>query len=324
MNKLKKMNKYTILFLSEIFNISAGRLQKPVKEGISDAHSKTLIALEKSHSDLAAKNINIDWLDVGCGNGRCLDILDTTANNKNVRYIGIDPTYEFYSATERAKKYGVNFEFETLPAENIIYEKKFDLISAILLLHEIDPRNLPLVLVNLMRALKDEGILVISDFQEPFELEKDIIYWTSDEIEFVLKNIFINANADFSVIPSSENPREFSFYAGIIKKSEINYRGFKDFTDNYEDFLNYKQYKMRIYKTLLKTQVRTGMMKISDTFTGNTLEESELERLLSNIELDCIIKGYKAALLTRYIDCISKINKDFLKSKISYIRDNSK
>jgi ubiquinone/menaquinone biosynthesis C-methylase UbiE len=38
---------------------------------------------------------NINWLDMGCGDGRCLEVLDDIQDRGNIYYHGIDISHKF-------------------------------------------------------------------------------------------------------------------------------------------------------------------------------------------------------------------------------------
>lgn len=47
---------------------------------------------------------------------------------------------------------------------------------------------LPYLLRNMLRSIKKEGTIVISDFEKPFEQERDTVTWNSTDIEMLLGN----------------------------------------------------------------------------------------------------------------------------------------
>jgi SAM-dependent methyltransferase len=310
--KTKKKNKFWKFFITEFYGLSAKRVQKDGQEGKSEADSKTLVPLKDKLSDLVASSREeIRWLDVGCGNGRCLEILDEIKERDNIFYHGVDSVYNLDVAAKKAESYGIKSYLERLYAESLNFESKYDLISSILLLHEADPLKLPHILRNLIKALKDNGELIISDFQEPYELEENIVVWSSEDIKFVLDNICVDARADFFTVPSDEYPSEFLFYFAFIKKSSINDSGFDEFFNNYDNFLTTKKDKLATERDSLRRQMNIRVNEILGKNNTPTMEE--LEDVEEIIEEEYVIKGFKAYLLTRQIEFLENKLKEFSK-----------
>lgn len=307
-----KKNKFIPFFLSEARSSSAQCMQKIGKDGRSESDSKTLQPLKEELIRLIESDKEIAWLDIGCGYGRCLEVLDKIEKRNNIFYHGIDSNENLYAVAEKAKAYGIKNSIERQFAENLTFVNKYDLISAILFFHEVDPLKLPHILMNLLKALKDDGILVVSDFQEPSELEPGVIFWKKEDIEIILDNISTDGSANFSIIPSDINNNELSFYKGIIQKPEVNETGFKDFLQNYRNFLNYKEYKMLLERTLLQIQWKTQAKKLLNKKEDDDLIDSDWEQIVEIIGIDYQIKGFKSYLLTRQIEYIHDKIKEFL------------
>ena len=284
----------------------------------NEADSKTLELLKKRLSDIvttAADEVN--WLDVGCGNGRCLEVLSSIQKQKqkNIFYHGVDSddTYLAYTVI-RAKKLGIKYSVERLFAENLNFEKKYDVITAILLFHEVKPLKLPYILKNLLVALKDDGVLIISDFQEPYEIEKKILIWSYQDIKSILDVICEDVHADFTTMASSKHPKEFSFYQGVIRKSKIDMNGFDNFMKNYDIFLIKKKYSLMRKRDKLRRQIKTRSNEILGKNVDVRISENECVVIEKNIELEYYLKGYKSYLFTRQIEFIDFILSDFFKS----------
>ena len=192
-NKIEYLSEIEIL-LADVFK---SRYLKERKDYKSETNSKTLKLLKGKIISLLKTQTEIKWLDVGCGDGRCIEILDFDDETKElekllykINFVGIDIDYaNIETAKKLAEKYNIQKEFIKSKAIDIKYDSKFDVISAILLLHEIDPLQLPYVLKNMLIAVKDEGVILISDFNETYEQERDIIVWTYNDITYIFKNI---------------------------------------------------------------------------------------------------------------------------------------
>jgi 2-polyprenyl-3-methyl-5-hydroxy-6-metoxy-1,4-benzoquinol methylase len=322
-----KKKLYRDCFRSELYGISASRIQKERLNGQSEVDSKTLETLKNKLLDLVSSCEEIRWLDVGCGDGRCLEVLDAVNKRNGIYYHGIDVEYNLDIASKKAKTYGIKSDFDKIDAESLNFESKYDLITAILLFHEVDPLTLPDILRNLIKALKCEGELIISDFQEPYEFEKDVVIWSYDDINVILNNLCEKVNAIFSTIPSKEHPNEFSFYYGCIKKTPFHKSSFEEFLKNYDNFLTTKKDKLIMERASLRDQMKMRANQILDKkIDSGVPTDEEFERIENNIGEDYIIKGYKAHLLTRQIEFLDTKLKEFLegeKYRIEYAENLS-
>jgi len=100
---------------------------------------------------------NDNVLDLGCGNGRLLDLL----KNQKINYIGVDNSSALITLAQ--KKYpGV--DFRTGNALNLPFpDNYFDKIYSIAVLHHIPSQELRLkFLKEAKRVLKPEGLLILT------------------------------------------------------------------------------------------------------------------------------------------------------------------
>lgn len=111
-------------------------------------------------------------LDLGCGNGRLYEIF----KDMSIQYIGVDNSP---GLIEEAKKKWPEAEFITADALDLPFEnKKFDIIFSIAMLHQIPSGKLRLkVLQNIKRVLKDNGILIMTNWN----------LWQKKYLPYVLK-----------------------------------------------------------------------------------------------------------------------------------------
>ena len=93
-----------------------------------------------------------ELLEVGCGNGRFGVLLAPSVS----KYYGIDPDKERIAL---AKKTKTNAEYKVGTAENIPYEKQFDIVFYANAWHFV--KDYEKALNETKRVLKDTGILVI-------------------------------------------------------------------------------------------------------------------------------------------------------------------
>jgi len=96
-------------------------------------------------------------LDLGCGNGRLLEIL----KDKKIIYTGVDSSRNLI---EIAKKRHPGHNFITANALNLPFvDSSFDIIYSLAVLHHIPSRELRLAfLKEAKRVLKAEGVLVLT------------------------------------------------------------------------------------------------------------------------------------------------------------------
>jgi len=311
---------YLSVLETEIFKLFSSIYQKLREEGASEVNSKTLELLKYKLFDLTTSDGVIRWLDVGCGDGRCLEVLDAVQKRELINYHGIDGAYKHLDEAEkRAHGYGLlDPKFEKMDAAAINFDSEYDIISAVLLLHEVDPLSLPFVLRNMVRALKKDGIIVVSDFQEPYEREKHVVVWTAEDIRHLLEKICKEARgkSNIETIPAGNYPEDLGFYRGYVRKSEIDEAKFDEFMQRYDKFLMAKKEASKQKREALRGQIRDRVCEIlgrTDVDAKN-LSEEEMARIKDEIEEVYGIKAYKIDLFTSQIE--------FLDNKIDEFRTN--
>ena len=149
--------------MSEVWSMYTGRDLKEFIEG-KDYNSKTLNFVKSKLHDLKIekKEKAIKWLSVGVGEGRDLQVLYAKGLRPiNIDFYGIDISDDLFKTVEKsASALGIKqVHLEVVSAEDMDFNPKFDLISAILVLHEVDPTTLPLILRNMLRSLKKGVVL---------------------------------------------------------------------------------------------------------------------------------------------------------------------
>lgn len=304
--------------ISEIRDIFKSVYQKYREESESEMNSKTLAFLKHKLHDLAASRRPFKWLDVGCGYGRALDVLDAVNVPRNLfEYHGIDVVYKYFDATEeQAKKYKlVNPKIEKNDAARMDFDSEFNLISAVLLLHEVDPLCLPYVIKNMLRALKPDGTLVISDFQGPYEREEEVVAWSTADIKRLLENICNETKVSFESMPADSYPEEFSFYSCYVKKSNMDDKKFETFMENYHEFLEQKKKESRDMRNKIRKEIKERVEEILGRYGIDTknMSSKDVEQIKSGIGNEYGIRAYKVRLLDNQID--------FLDCKIQEFRN---
>ncbi|MFZ3060890.1 MAG: HEAT repeat domain-containing protein [Candidatus Methanoperedens sp.] len=284
--------------------------QKEVKKGSHDAESKTLEFLRTYLHGLVADGRKIQWLDVGCGNGRSLHVLKKIEKNLDkIYYNGTDCSDKcFNEARECASKFKINASFNVVNAASMNFKNQYDVVSAILLLHEVDPLYLPYVLINMLRAIKKDGTIVISDFEKPFEQERDTVTWNSTDIETLLSN-FSEAGISVDKKQADQFPEELEFYQCYIKNPNIDEEKFTKFIQHgFKKFLESKKNDSIQKCDELESQITKRVCDIlkrpySDIGTPS---DEEMKQVTKNIDANYGIKAHKVVMLTRQIKFLYK------------------
>ncbi|MDP2753352.1 MAG: class I SAM-dependent methyltransferase, partial [Nitrospirota bacterium] len=289
---------------SVIYGIFTSVYQKERKAGVSEANSRTLILLRGKLLELTALGEEICWLDVGCGDGRSLEVLDMIEKHGEIKYYGIDNMHEHRDEAEkRAKRYKLKSScIVRTDAASMEFNSKFDLVSAVLLLHEVDPLCLPYVMRNMLRALKDDGTLVISDFEGPYAQEKNVVAWYAKDIEEILKNIGANQIGCMQQ-EANKYPKERGFYGMYVKKPKLSYERFNGFLTSYGKCLNKKNSSSRKKRVELGKEIENRVCKIlgRSDIDRNNISKEEWARIHSEIEEEYGIKANKIKQLTEEI-----------------------
>nr|QNO51366.1 hypothetical protein KMJFBAND_00003 [Methanosarcinales archaeon ANME-1 ERB6] len=206
----------------------------------------------------------------------------------------------------------VRVNLKKISAEEMNFKSKFDLISAILILHEVDPVKLPLIIRNMLKVLKNEGTLVISDFQKPYELEKNVVVWDVDDIKDILEQISPKIGVSFEIMASREFPEEFGFYFCIIKKrGRISLRFFQEFEKNIRHFISLKIDKTRKEKGELENQVKQRVDKIiGEKEIGVDTVSEYRDQITKKLEPKYVMKLFKIMLLRNQLEYLNEVYKD--------------
>lgn len=315
-----KQNRIEYLSETDILlaDVLKSRYLKERNEDKSETNSKTLKLLKGKIISLLKNQAEIKWLDIGCGDGRCIEVLDFAKKIKelesklnNIHYIGLDiEDANIEAAKKLAEKYSIQKEFIKLDAINIKYNSIFDVISAILFLHEIDPLQLPYVLKNMLIAVKENGVILISDFNETYEQERDIVVWTHKDINYILDNIG-GIITHQELIHSEKNLDEYGFYRCCVKKMKIDDETRDRFFNNYDIFLKSKVSELaRQYRKLgAYLEKRVNQILSRPYIDARNITVDEKEKIERNFNTqDLMIFRRKHLLLEQILLLNEKIN----------------
>jgi 2-polyprenyl-3-methyl-5-hydroxy-6-metoxy-1,4-benzoquinol methylase len=113
----------------------------------------------------------IDVMDIGCGQGRALNLMAKTFPNS--RFVGSDISEQSINAAiESAKEMGLkNVKFETKDATDISENEKYDFITTFDAIH--DQKKPEQVLKNIINALRSDGIYLMQDIRSSIHVEKN-------------------------------------------------------------------------------------------------------------------------------------------------------
>lgn len=114
----------------------------------------------------------VNFLDVGCGNGRF--IIHLAKLFTKTRFTGIEPSLtKIDGVKNNIEQLGLKDRVfvEKLGGEELQYKEEFEIVCMILVFHEINPSIRFKVLENIYNALKKGGRLIIFDFSFPESIE---------------------------------------------------------------------------------------------------------------------------------------------------------
>ncbi len=114
----------------------------------------------------------VNFLDIGCGNGRL--IMQLAMLFTNSRFTGVDPSlYGINSATKNIEQLGLKDRVfvKNLGGEELQYKEEFEIACMTVVFHEINPTIRFKALENIYKALKKGGRLIIFDFSYPEHID---------------------------------------------------------------------------------------------------------------------------------------------------------
>ena len=307
---------YTSDLENEAFNKIALIYPKIQEKSINEAKSRSLDYLKFKLMDLIESQGQANWLEIGCGGGESLEVLEGIKDMNKIYYHGIDFSGEHLDKAEKkAEKYNIKYNIERRNPHETIIENEYDIETTISMFHSMDPFHLPFVLKNMVESMKDNGLIIISDFEEPIDHRENIVNWDAGEIEHMLKNIYGDIRFNYEYIPSTICPSELRFYRGVIRKPNIENNRFDDFTSNYRGCMKRKRDKSSKKLAFLKNQLldRASQILKIQNIEIRKLSDKDLSEIRDNIEDEYSIKALKIQLLSREVHWMDNSLKKFEK-----------
>ncbi|UCD17807.1 MAG: methyltransferase domain-containing protein, partial [Candidatus Zixiibacteriota bacterium] len=170
---------------------------------------------------ILAKNDSVCWIDLGCGNGRNLEMLASVPDvfRNKITMDGLESrddenlkqefSYHFEKwFSQKADKHFIVRKLSEFGHENV-----YNIASATLMLHEINLEDLLPSLRCAINCLKNDGIIVIIDLVDYYYNESDIMTWELEE----MKAIFELFNAGVEIIASDQEYHELRYTFMTIK-----------------------------------------------------------------------------------------------------------
>lgn len=170
----------------------------------------------------------------------------------------------------------------------------------------------------MLGILKDGGTLVISDFQEPYELEKHVVVWDDSDIKYLLENVFA-AGTSFEIKKAEKFPEEFGFYCCYATKPKLdeNETKFNEFIQGYGKFLEVKKEKSKKKRDELQSQIEKRVKELIShseiEIDTKKISNEEWRQILSNMEDVYGIKAQKIDLFNSQIMFLDDKIREFKK-----------
>ncbi len=165
-------------------------------------------------------------LEVGASNGwRLARIYE----KYKCKAVAVEPSKK---AVEEGKKVFPFIEFYNIALEEMDFENSFNVVIVNSVLHWIDRKNLLHAIARIDRALKEEGYLVIGDFQMPIFI-KNPYHHTQEELytyKQAYKELFLSSGlyVELATLCYNHDTKEFKeidlknlFCVSLLKKQEI-------------------------------------------------------------------------------------------------------
>lgn len=182
------------------------------------------IILKNIKNNISLNDLKVNILELGCSNGwRLNELYNLFPNNS---YYGIDPSKDAIG-NGKLNNSIINFEVSTCDNMNFFEDKKFDIILIPFVFMYIDRELLLKSISEIDRVLKNNGLLIITDFYSNRQRKNNYKYINNSyiykqnfyEIFLSTKNYFLNKLESFSHNTSNNNDNydDTCFYVELKK-----------------------------------------------------------------------------------------------------------
>jgi hypothetical protein len=163
-------------------------------------------------------------------------------------------------------------------------------------------------------VLNDDGVLLISDFEEPYELEKRYIIWDSYDIQQIFKTAF-GISPSIEIKKASTFPDEYQFYSCLVRKNGYNKQLFNIFIKSYDDFLLKKKEKFIKKRECLREEIESRITAVMGNSRLNIkdISKEKLNDIKSTIGEVYGIKAKKIQQFNRQIEYLDTKIAEFSK-----------
>ncbi|TGM74273.1 class I SAM-dependent methyltransferase [Leptospira mtsangambouensis] len=245
------------------------------EDRILPQHQAVLTLLQTHLSDPQVSEYQ--WLDIACGQGQIIKYLDSNLDEKYRSKINFtafegDATY-LKIVKEKAKalsllkyneKIGEIADFETLfPSLG-----NFNFITLINVVHELPPKLLASLLINILNRLTENGILYIFDMETLNPLELGAIPWKKHEIIEIIKTFYIEIETP-SYIPevSQWKFKSTQGWSYTLQRRHIKI--------SHEEILKNKQRIITNVEKQIEKQIQIKFEMTKNILTAHTETDSE-------------------------------------------------
>ena len=198
-------------------------------------------------------------LDVGCGLGGTIKLLNEKNNNCEFVGVNIDPKQIEVAKKEVTAKNSNKVEFIEGDACALPFlEQKFDVVLCVESIFHFKDRRL--FFKECQRALKPGGILVVSDFV-PVGIFSSFMNFIEHTFHLVDK-VYGTMRIDISVVKYKKIAKESSFNTESIKNITINtFPTYRFLKQNFSLYLSKEERSFRRATSMIEFVSRIGLLK---------------------------------------------------------------
>ena len=191
----------------------------------------------------------IKWLDLCCGNGNILSQISDTIGDRSssIYYHGLDIDIKYVNKCNKIiknKQLNEKLAYVKIEVHDITKpfksDVKFDIITLLNVLHEINPFNIISIFKNALVNSKQNGLLLIVDMCELPHLEWKSITWSRDTLSQIITPFLKNKNdinTLVSPVPINIYPRSVNIIALRLKKDMFDMSKFSNLSESIDEIV---------------------------------------------------------------------------------------